>query len=95
MDKEAFEKEIRKAKRFNYTVFAVLVIIVAAVAVGLIFRHISRTFTTEKWLNAPENRTRIVDDLLSRYSLAGKSEEEITALLGEKHAYSSPERYVY
>ncbi len=57
------------------------------------------SFTTERWLNDPDNRTAIVDDLLANYPLIGMTEQEILDLLG-KHDNSSgyfneDDRYVY
>ncbi|WP_078417386.1 hypothetical protein [Bacillus cereus] len=39
-------------------------------------------FNQDRWLNAEENRVHMVDDLLQKYKLTGKSNEEITKLLG-------------
>ncbi|MBO0991847.1 hypothetical protein [Bacillus sp. SD088] len=40
-------------------------------------------FSTERWLNNPDERVYMIDDLLTCYKLAGKSREEIVHLLGE------------
>ena len=39
-------------------------------------------FTTEKWLNAPAERVYMVDDLLNKYELVGKTKDEVNTLLG-------------
>ncbi|PGX50273.1 hypothetical protein COE12_23000 [Bacillus anthracis] len=39
-------------------------------------------FNQNRWLHAEENRVHMVDDLLQKYKLTGKSNEEITKLLG-------------
>ncbi|WP_242212549.1 hypothetical protein [Bacillus cereus group sp. BfR-BA-01383] len=39
-------------------------------------------FNQDRWLNAEEKRVHMVDDLLQKYKLIGKSNEEITQLLG-------------
>ncbi|ENQ3113377.1 hypothetical protein ACQGS5_06595 [Bacillus sp. GKis3/1] len=39
-------------------------------------------FNQDRWLHAEENRGHMVDDLLQKYKLTGKSNEEITKLLG-------------
>ncbi|KDB39113.1 hypothetical protein BAU26_07895 [Bacillus sp. N35-10-4] len=39
-------------------------------------------FNQDRWLHAEENRVHMVDDLLQKYKLTGKSNEEITKLLG-------------
>ena len=40
-------------------------------------------FTKEKWLNNPDERTVIVNNLLSKHKLIGMSEKEIINLLGD------------
>ena len=63
------------------------------------FYQSSHTFTTEKWERNPEERTRIVDDLLSNHELVGMTEEEIVSLLGSDNNdygyFNEPNRYVY
>ncbi|PFR52602.1 hypothetical protein [Bacillus cereus] len=40
-------------------------------------------FNQDRWLNVEEKRVHMVDDLLQKYKLTGKSNEEIIKLLGE------------
>ncbi|PGK39364.1 hypothetical protein CN907_12905 [Bacillus anthracis] len=40
-------------------------------------------FNQERWLNVEEKRVHMVEDLLQKYKLTGKSNEEIIKLLGE------------
>lgn len=44
---------------------------------------LNNSFSTDKWVSETELRTRIADDLLNNYELAGKAEEEIIVLLGK------------
>ncbi|AOM06767.1 hypothetical protein FORC24_3477 [Bacillus cereus] len=39
-------------------------------------------FNQNRWLNHADKRVHMVDDLLQKYKLIGKSNEEITQLLG-------------
>ncbi|MBE7096165.1 MULTISPECIES: hypothetical protein [Bacillus] len=39
-------------------------------------------FNQDRWLHAEEKRVHMVDDLMQKYKLTGKSNEEITKLLG-------------
>ena len=39
-------------------------------------------FNQNRWLNHADKRVHMVDDLLQKYKLKGKSNEEITQLLG-------------
>lgn len=41
------------------------------------------TFSPEKWRNDPDNRVRMVDNLLARYDLVGMTENEVHVLLGK------------
>lgn len=57
------------------------------------------TFSTKKWINAPEHRARIVGNLLEEHELIGMTESEIIALLGENDNnsgyFSADNRFVY
>ena len=39
-------------------------------------------FNQDRWLHAEDKRVHMVDDLIQKYKLTGKSNEEITQLLG-------------
>lgn len=60
---------------------------------------LNNSFSTDKLVSEPELRTRIADDLLNNYELAGKTEEEIIALLGKNDTdigyFNADNRYVY
>lgn len=79
--------------------YFVLLALIGAVLVCGLYLHNRYTFTTEKWVDDPQNRTRIVDDLLSKQELTGMTEEEVTALLGSPNNdfgyFVEPDRYVY
>lgn len=77
------EKERKKPKQFNYIAVSILLaVILGVVTEGVIYR-LKHTFSTEKWLNNPDERTAIVDDLMKKYELVGMNAQEVTALLGE------------
>lgn len=92
-------KEIKKAKRINYTIFFVLIIIISIPITMLTLHKYRSKFTTEKWIQNPRKRSKLVDNLLSRYDLIGMSKEEIISLLGEdsgQEAYFKEENnFVY
>ena len=75
--------EIKRLKRVNYLALAVVVAFAAACVLGLLALRERHRFSREKWLQDPENRTRIVDDLLAHYELVGMTGEEVLALLGD------------
>lgn len=83
MTEKELENEIKKAKRFNYTVFAILIIGILLCAVWGIRYKYQHTFSTSKWTANPHERVKMVDDMLSKHDLTGKTEQEIIALLGE------------
>ena len=97
-DDDFYEAEIRKIKRQNYTVFAIVVLLIAAVLIGMLVNEIQSGFTTKKWMENPDERTKIVDDLLEKHELMGMSRENIERLLGDEddadvvYYYLGPER---
>ena len=93
------EKVIRKAKCINYVAFGISVAFVLAIIIAGVAYHDKHTFSTSKWLDDPEGRTAIVDDLLEKYELVGMSEENVLSLLGEPDNdygyFNADNRYVY
>lgn len=89
MDENRVQKQVRQAKMWNTITlyFWAMIIIISLVCFG-IFRYKS-TFTMEKWIKAPNDRSKIVDDLLEKHKLVGMTEEEIISLLGEEESYAS------
>lgn len=93
------ERELRKAKRINDIAVGMFAAVVLAIIIaGIVYYH-THTFSTSKWLNDPERRTAIVDDLLAKHEFAGMTEEEVAALLGEPNNdygyFNADNRYVY
>ena len=97
-DDEFYEAEIKRIKRQNYTAFAIVVLLVAAILIGMLVGEIRSGFTTKKWMDNPEERTRIVDDMLEKHPLIGLSRENVEGLLGDGsdadtvYYYLGPER---
>ena len=84
MKRALTEQDIIRAKRFNYTVFAILLAGLLALGVWLIQYHVSHTFTPEKWQTATEDqRLKLYGDLLAKYELKGMRVEEVIELLGQ------------
>ena len=73
-------------------------VVLAIIIAGVVYYH-THTFSKSKWLNDPEGRTAIVDDLLAKHEFAGMTEEEVAALLGEPNNdygyFNADDRYVY
>lgn len=94
-----FEPEIKRAKRTNYIIFGFFAGLFLVMILAGVLYHSRHTFTTEKGERNPEERTRIVDDLLSNHELVGMTEAEIISLLGADNNdygyFNKTERYVY
>ena len=88
------DKEIKRAKIFNYTVAMIFLLIFITVIVFLGMWKWSRTFTVSKWMNNPEDRYKIVSNMLSKHKIVGMTEYEIIELLGEEHE-KAPESFKY
>ena len=77
-------KEIRRARKQNMTALIVIGALLILLLTLSLRWHISHNFTTEKWLAEPENRGRLVNDLLQEHTLTGMDTDALFALLGEE-----------
>lgn len=84
------QQHVKRAKQnLNTIIISIIAMIVIISLIGFgIFRY-KHTFTVEKWLNAANYRTNIVNDLLEKHKLIGMTEEEIISLLGEEENYAN------
>lgn len=91
----------RKLRQNKLIIEKTAVILWLTVIAMLVHYHVKTTFTEKKWLDNPDERTHIVQDLIEKHKLIGMSEDEVTALLGPEsgaqssfkndHAYYPPE----
>ncbi len=88
------EKQMKRAKIWNYTAIAFFVLIFISIIAFLGVFTWSRTFTVGKWMENPEKRYKIVADMLSKYEIEGMTEQEIIGLLGEE-TEDAPEGFKY
>ena len=99
MKERTYEEELRAIKRRTYIPFAILVFLVVCLILAACVWKYQHTFTTEKWLENPGERTKIVDNLLENHALVGMTQEEILTLLGEDDAeygyFSEENQWVY
>ncbi|MDR0286809.1 MAG: hypothetical protein LBI03_03745 [Clostridiales bacterium] len=58
-------------------------IIIGMVSIGIKYKY-EHTFSTQRWIEYPRERVKMVDDLLLKHDLTGKSKEEIVKLLGNE-----------
>ncbi len=68
-----------KKKRLAVIVGVITVVIIS---VGLLYNHFF-CFSAEKWEKYPEMRINMIESLERQYEIKGKTENEITELLGE------------
>lgn len=88
------DKEIKRAKIFNYTVAIIFLVIFISVFALLGTWKWNRTFTVSKWMNNPSDRHKIVSNMLSKNEIVGMTENEIIDLLGNE-TQPAPERFKY
>ena len=93
------KKATRETKGIHAIAAGLLAAAVLAVIITAAMYHHRHTFSTAKWLNYPEERTAIVNDLLEKYELVGMTEADVAALLGEPNNdygyFNADNRYVY
>ena len=87
-------REIRRIKSTNYTIFVVVLIVAALFALKLAQSVYWSSFSSEKWPENPERRAGMTADLTEQYELTGMSVPEVEALLGESD-YASADSLVY
>lgn len=77
-------------------------VVLAALILGLVFLGVKykceHTFNTSRWLRYPDERVKVVDDLLRQYDLVGLSKDQVIDLLGpetENAYFKEPGNMVY
>ena len=84
IDEREMARQVRRAVRWNKLALAVLAGLVLLLAVWYGLDRWQHTYTPDKWFSAPSERLDILEDLLRKYDLAGMTEEEVVALLGQE-----------
>ncbi|TPV44909.1 hypothetical protein [Bacillus dicomae] len=69
-----------KKQMSGVLIVALIPLIVCTVQLGV--NGYTSKFNQKRWLNYADKRVHMVDDLIQKYKLIGKSNEEITQLLG-------------
>ncbi|MGG3446808.1 hypothetical protein [Bacillus nitratireducens] len=78
-----------KDKKQLFTVMMVALIPLIVCTLQLSLNKYTSNFNQDRWLNDEEKRVYMIDDLLKRHKLIGKSNEEIIKLLGAPTKTSS------
>lgn len=80
-----------KGKKQLFTIMMVGLIPLLVCTLQLSLNKYTSNFNQDRWLNDEEKRVYMIDDLLKRHKLIGKSNEEIIKLLGAPTKTSSLE----
>ncbi len=75
-------KNRNKEKKQMLSVMLVGLVLLIVCTVQLSMNEYTSKFNQDRWLQDSEKRVHMVDDLLQKYTLTGKSNEDITRLLG-------------
>lgn len=64
-------------------IFALIITIILIVLSCLFFQNMNSRFTKERWINYPEIRYKMINDIEKNNSLIEKNQQEVEELLGE------------
>lgn len=95
---EQMAREIRRAKRFIDTAFALTVLLAIVITIALLCFHWQHSFSSKRWKNHPQQRGDMVYSLLTQNKLYGMQRAEVTDLLGYDQHYSysaEPDQLTY
>ncbi|WP_304507461.1 hypothetical protein [Anaerotignum sp.] len=73
-------KAILSKNKKKFTIGFLIIIFIVFVVVRSKMIH---TFSTERWVNDPQKRVDMVDNLLENHDLLGMTKEEVILLLGK------------
>lgn len=89
MDEKRFEKQAKRAKRWDIFIFSIFTIIVLTIITAFGIYKYQHTFTCDKWNKDLENRFKITANMLERHHIIGMTESNIIELLGEEDGKQS------
>ena len=69
-----------KNKRIIFVIGIVTILIVLSF---LVFQDANAKFTKQSWLDNPDIRYKMIDDIEKNNSIIGKNQQEVQELLGE------------
>ena len=75
------KRSVRRIKSLHYVLFALIVI---TVIICIVIYKYNYTFSSSRWIQFPDERTKMVSDMLEKNDLTGKTREEIKDLLGDE-----------
>lgn len=99
LSEDDMKRKAQKAKIANYTIFAILLLILLSIIAGYFVYRYQHTFYSDRWLSEPNKRTDMIDNFLQNHEIIGLTEAEILSLLGPhdnaQGAFNEDNRYVY
>jgi hypothetical protein len=88
MNEDKMQKEVVRAKKWNFVMFGVFAVIFAVIFVTLKIMMCSyqyqHSYSRYKWDTDKENRYKIVSDILEQNQVVGMTEAEVIQLLGDE-----------
>ncbi len=69
-----------KIKRLIWVIVTLILLITIG---GLVLKSVDSKFTTERWLNNPDDRYKMIEDIEKNHNLVGKTEQDVEGLLGQ------------
>ena len=67
----------------NKKIFVLSIVIVLTVLCYLVFQNMNERFTKQRWIEYPNIRYKMIDDIEKNNSIIGKTQQEVRELLGE------------
>lgn len=86
ISEEQMEQAVKRGKVFNYLALVLLILLVVGAGGLLVRQQMARVFTTDKWIEHPQERHLIVQDLLNDHPMVGLTRQEVEDLLGPGEA---------
>ena len=64
-------------------IFVIGIVIILTVLCCLVFQNMNGRFSKQRWLDQPDIRYKLIDDIEKNHSIIGKNLQELKELLGE------------
>lgn len=64
--------------------YIIITLFILGISLRVVRYKYESTFSTKRWIKYEEKRDLMVEDMLEKYDLVGKSKEQIIELLGEE-----------
>jgi len=89
MDEVIMRKMAVRAKQWNIAVFSIFAVIFVCIMIATCVFKYQHTYSKSKWGTDPENRYKIVGDMLEQNQLIGMTALDVIRLLGDEDGQTS------